>query len=318
MPPKRPHGSPTPAAVVKELAARAQRTRQSLARVHAVEARWNALKDRTGPEALDTVAAWIAAHVDRIGAKGCVLGASGGVDSTLVAILLARAVPGRCRALILPCGGDARDEADARALLDLLGIPFSVRPMDGPADALMALMGDRPGKKTRALRGNLVSRLRGALLYYEANKHGLLVAGTGNIDETYVGYSSKGTTADLFPITGLHKVEVRALVHTALAPLDRALAKRLSTRTATPGWWKGQRAEEELGIPYAHIGPALDLIVERCAITAEGVVPRDPRALTAALRARAVPGEHVLAVTDLLMRNHHKAFGSPALWRPVD
>ncbi|MEW5852625.1 MAG: NAD(+) synthase [Myxococcota bacterium] len=305
-----------PQDVLEELLARADRTQAELRSVHGVEARWEHLPSRTTSEALDLMAEWIRLQVRRIGAKGCVVGASGGVDSSLVALLATRALPGECSALIMPCRSDPQDESDARQLLELLRIPYRVTSLEPAVDALVAAMGDTPTSVGRMVSGNLASRIRGALLYYEANRTSRLVLGTGNLDETYVGYSSKGTTADLFPITGLHKEEVRALLYLGLKELDEKLAARLSQRTATPGYWAGQEAEKELGLPYRRIGAALDVIIGQCAIENTGVIPRDDDEFIRALEGSGVPGQDILDVAALIMRNHHKGFGSPALWRP--
>ena len=293
-----------------------QRARTAARRARAcdvLEKKWAALEDRTGPEALDLLVAWLRAQVKRIGATGCVLGASGGVDSSLVAVLAARAAGKRCHALIMPCRGDPADEKDARALLEVLGVPYRVVDVHPLVEMMCAMV---PGRSvTPTARGNLASRLRNALLYLEANQTGALVMGTGNLDETYLGYSSKGTTADLFPITGLHKDEVRALFRLALAPVAPALAQKIIRRPPSPGYWKGQKAEDELGIRYRRVAPALDVLIAACDILPQGVVPRNRETMVQMMEQQEVAPQEILTVADHLMRNHHKAFGSPALWR---
>ncbi|MFH1811806.1 MAG: NAD(+) synthase [Pseudomonadota bacterium] len=281
-----------------------------------IEASWQALTHRTGLRALDLIARWIRAQVDRIGARGCVLGVSGGVDSSLAAVLLARAVPERSRAYLLPCGGDPQDLDDARALLDALQLPYTLIDLRPVLASMTRRLGTVSAAQRRLVQGNLVSRLRNDVLYHEANRTGCLVVGTGDLDETYLGYSSKGTTADLFPITGLHKDEVRALLRVGLAAVDEELALRLSAKPASPGYWKGQDAEDELGMPYTRIGAALDVIIGQCRIEAEGVVPWDEAELLEVLSSTDLRRDEFMRVIDLVMAGHHKAFGSPALWRP--
>ena len=287
--------------------------------VRRLEARWEQLPCLDGEEAFSLVASWIAAQCDRIGARGCVFGASGGVDSSLVAVLLHRALPTRSHAIIMPCHSSSEDKVDARRLLDVLRIPFDVVSLDAPVDALLALAPPpMDGAPSHAMvRGNLASRLRTALLYQHANRTGSLVVGTGDFDETYIGYSCKGTTADLFPITGLHKDEVRRLLRIGLEPLAPELAERLCGRPASPGYWPGQDAEQEIGLTYGALGTALDIIVAHCDITASHVFPRDPEAFLEAVADSGLDEATLLRAADLVARNYHKSFGSPALWRPL-
>lgn len=301
--------------VTDALLERLEAAERRRARVRAVERVWNELPDRTTAAALDVAARWIAAQVEAIGAAGCVFGASGGVDSSLVAVLLRRALPPeRTLALILPCGGAPEDEALARRLCEALGLPCRLVPIEDEVDALERRFGGPAGDAT--VRGNLAARVRAAALYYEANRAGRLVVGTGDLDESYIGYSSKGTTSDLFPITGLHKDEVRALLRLGLAEHDPALAERLAGRPASPGFFPGQSAEREIGIAYGRLAAALDVVIAHCAIEEGGVVPRDPDAIEAALGEGKTSAEDLLRVVDLIAKNYHKAFGSPALWRP--
>jgi NAD+ synthase len=198
----------------------------------------------------------------------------------------------------------------------VLGLAHTVVDMEPVLARVLRPLRRVPAARRRLVHGNLASRLRNDVLYYEANRTGGLVVGTGDLDETYLGYSSKGTTADLFPITGLHKDEVRALLRCGLEPLDPALARRLAAKPASPGYWQGQDAEDELGLPYARIGAVLDVIIGQCRIDAEGVVPWDDDAFLDVLASTRLQRDEFARVVELLTRGHHKAFGSPALWRP--
>src|SRR5687767_5804349 len=63
-----------------------------------------------------TITAFIARHVEAAGARGVVLGASGGLDSAVVAALCVKALGKRkvvCAMLPAP-GSDPKDEAHAR------------------------------------------------------------------------------------------------------------------------------------------------------------------------------------------------------------
>jgi NAD+ synthase len=297
-------------ALLEDLAAAEERYQK----VRLLEEQWAALEDLTGQAALDLLVAWTAAVVEAAGARGVVVGVSGGVDSSLAAFLAARGLPGRCLGLLMPISGDPEDEEEARRLLELLQMPAHRIPLQGPLRAMIeACGGEEPAL---GVEGNLQSRLRHAALYYEANRRGFLVLGTGDLEEAYLGYSTKGTTADLFPLTGLHKSEVRALVRRALGPLDAELAARLAGRPSSPGYRPGMRAEQELGFSFETLGAALDVILEHCDIRPMGVFPRDPAAFEMAIAARGLDWRAVVATCRRISANYHKSFASPALYRP--
>ncbi|MBI2266241.1 MAG: hypothetical protein HYU64_13915 [Armatimonadetes bacterium] len=86
----------------------------------------------------------------------------------------------------------------------------------------------------------------------------------------------KGTTADMFPISGLHKGEIRALLRTSLLPLDAEFAEYLSSKPATPCYWIGLKAEDELGLSYDKIGQVLDVVISGCNIQETGIFPQNP------------------------------------------
>lgn len=302
--------------MVRALRDRAADLRRSFDAVHAVEDRWYARQPPFDPdETLDLMAAWVRAQLARIGVEKLVIGVSGGVDSSLALVVAALAAPGEVIAYLLPCGSDPADADDGRALCALYDVAVREVDLGAPVQATLQALGD--DDPAPLLRGNLASRLRTAVLYHEAARHGALVMGTGDLDEAYIGYSCKGAAADLHPITGLHKDEVRAVLHAALAQKDPALAERLAGRPASPGYWPGQDAEQELGLRYAQIGAALDVILESCVIEPEGVVPRESTLdVRIALARHGVSEAELLAVTALVERGYHKAFASPALHRP--
>lgn len=311
---KRPARAPAGADVLAVLQERRAASMRAWAAVRRLEARFHALDDFTTDVALDVISRWVRAHLTRVGAAGGVVGVSGGVDSTLAACLLARAASRTSLALLMPCRSDPADVEDALALVTALGLPHKIIDLAPLVDAILGASGVDPAGADKMLSGNVASRLRCALLYLEANRSGRLVLGTGNLDESYIGYASKGTASDLYPLSGLHKHEVRALVRRALLPLDDKLGRRLSRRPATPGYWKGQRAEAELGLPYEDIAAALDVLTACAHIDEHGFVVPDADAFAA--RARGVSPAALLHTAQLVERGHHKAFGSPALFRP--
>lgn len=278
-----------------------------------VEAEFERLKDYGAPRAYALLVRWVRAQVRRIGAPGCVVGVSGGVDSTLAALVLRDAAPRGSLALILPHAGSKADERDALALVRLLGLRHRVFPIGPWVDTLTRSYLGGPG--STQLAGNLASRLRNTILYLEANASGRLVLGTSNLDEGLIGYGCKGGAVDLGPLAGLHKEEVRLHVKRRLSPLDARLAKRLSERPATPGYFPGQQAERELGLPYAIIGRGLDVLTGFTRLGPAGFLIDDPPAFEHALREKGLSSPQVGKVMAMVLRNGHKVFGSSALRR---
>ena len=100
---------------------------------------------------------------------------------------------------------------------------------------------------------NIAPRLRMTALYAVAASEGLLVAGTGNRSETYVGYYTKwGDGAhDFNPISDLTVQEVYAFLRYLDAPaciIDKA---------PSAGLYDGQTDEEDMGFRYADLDELL-------------------------------------------------------------
>jgi NAD+ synthase len=209
--------------------------------------------------AADWISRWIADQVESAGVSGTVVGVSGGIDSAVVAGLCRRAVGDKAWGLILPCHSDPRDVEDARAVAAATGIRVETVSLDGAYDELMrALDGTlaataadglaAPGT-ARLAGANLKPRLRMSALYYFANLHNLLVVGTANRAETYVGYATKYGDAgvDIQPISGLLKREVREMASFLGIPA------RVIDRPPSAGLWAGQTDEGEMGITYREL-----------------------------------------------------------------
>ena len=218
------------------------------------------------------------------GARGFVVGLSGGLDSAVVARLAQLAAPGHVVAAILPAHSDSQDERDA----ELVAAHFSmttVRVDLAPAyettiaaaqaalETLPAqMLGTRPADPIRARLplANVKPRLRMTTLYFLANSLDYLVAGTGNRSEAAIGYFTKHGDggADLLPLGHLVKSEVRALARELTVP------SAIIERTPSAGLWIGQTDEEEMGFTYAEleryledgpqgVSPALAMKIER-------------------------------------------------------
>lgn len=167
---------------------------------------------------------FLAGYLRATGAKGYVLGISGGVDSSLGG-RLAQLACERVRAE----GGDATfvavrlpyrvqaDEQDAQRALAFIRPDETLTVDIGPAtdalwDALVAAgMGTPPNADY--VKGNVKARERMVAQFTIAGARGLLVVGTDQAAEAVVGFYTKfgDGAADVTPLTGLPKRRVREL-----------------------------------------------------------------------------------------------------------
>ena len=212
----------------------------------------------------DALARWMKDRVSAAGARGIVVGLSGGIDSAVVLGLAARAVPGHVLGVLMPCHSDPRDEADGRLTAEQFGVPAIRVDLGRTYDTLLGdlegavegLPSPRPAPpapdvdpKGALPLANLKPRLRMTSLYFVANSLNYLVAGTGNRSEIAIGYYTKygDGGVDILPIGRLLKSEVRTLARELGVPgpiIDKA---------PSAGLWSGQTDESEMGFTYADL-----------------------------------------------------------------
>jgi NAD+ synthase len=232
----------------------------------------------------EKIALWMRWQLASAGARGFVVGLSGGIDSAVVARLAQMAAPGAVNGVLLPCHSDPQDERDALALashfaLATIRIDLSATydVLAAEAQAALRVLPESVRSVTPAdpLRGrvplaNIKPRLRMTALYFIANSINYLVAGTGNRSEVVIGYFTKygDGGADLLPIGHLLKREVREMAK------ELGVPERIIARPSGAGLWPGQLDEEEMGFTYAEleryveegpqaVSPALAVRIER-------------------------------------------------------
>lgn len=202
-------------------------------------------------------------YLTTTGAKGLLLGISGGQDSSLAGRLcqlasdeLGEAV--QFTAIRLPYAVQ-RDEDDAQLALGFIKpdrtITFNIqRGVDGVeaeyADSLGTGMSD-------FTKGNVKARMRMVAQYAIAGQSGLLVVGTDHAAEAVTGFFTKfgDGGADILPLSGLTKRQGRALLQHLDAPERLYLkAPTADLLDDTPG----QTDEANLGLSYRQIDDYLE------------------------------------------------------------
>lgn len=198
----------------------------------------------------DSRVAFIRDLVAKSGAKGIVYGNSGGKDSALVGILC-KAACDNTVGILMPCSSARNfgiDLDDGKEVAAQYGIETRLIDLTPVREAMVKTLSPVTDITDAAL-ANIAPRLRMTALYTVAGSEGLLVAGTGNRSEAYMGYFTKwGDGAhDFNPIADLTVTEV----YEFLAFLDAPMAIR--TKAPSAGLFEGQTDEAEMGISYAAI-----------------------------------------------------------------
>ena len=194
--------------------------------------------------------AWIREKFGNAGMKGAVLGISGGVDSAVLAVLLARALGAEnVIGVMMPCHSMSIDEEYAELLAKSLGIKTIKTDLSAAYDALTAEYEKSFGGLSGLASANIKPRLRMATLYAIAQQRSCLVCGGGNKDEITFGYFTKhgDSGVDLLPLADLLKGEVWAMAKYLGVPWQ------IIDRPPTAALWEGQTDEKEMGVTYAEL-----------------------------------------------------------------
>jgi NAD+ synthase len=185
------------------------------------------------------------------GCEGVVVGMSGGVDSSVLAVLCHRAFPQSTLGVIMPCFSSREDEEHARVVAGQFSITTKIVVLDTVYDSLLqALSGEKVENDVRRLaEANLKARLRMLTLHHFANQLEYMVAGSGNRSELAIGYFTKygDGGVDFLPLGGLVKGQVRELAGFLGIP------QPIIEKSPSAGLWHGQTDEDELGFSYEEL-----------------------------------------------------------------
>jgi NAD+ synthase (glutamine-hydrolysing) len=132
-------------------------------------------------------------YVAKNGFRHVVLGLSGGIDSTLVALIAVDALGAdRVTCAVMPSRYSSEGtQSDARDLAAALGVQCLDVPIGAVMDVYEELLAPIfAGREPDITEENLQARIRGNLLMAMSNKFGWLVVTTGNKSENSVGYST--------------------------------------------------------------------------------------------------------------------------------
>ncbi len=201
-------------------------------------------------EMADKLVLWLKEKVAAAGLKGAVFGMSGGIDSSVVAVLSQKAFGDDALGLVMPCHSIGQDEQHAMAVADKFNIKTQKITLDNLYDTFVQTLSK--GLSTlppRLALANVKVRLRMITLYYYANQLGYMVIGTGNKSELVTGYFTKygDSGVDILPLGNLVKAQVRDIAVFLGVPED------IITKSPSAGLWQGQTDETEMGLNYEDI-----------------------------------------------------------------
>lgn len=196
------------------------------------------------------ISAWIKVQVEKVGAKGVVLGMSGGVDCSTVARLCQEAGI-KIHLVILPYGGNMKNSKTYNNAMDLINkfnFEYHIFDIKQAVDSLIIPI-DETSNKVELARANLRPRIRMTYLYEYASINDFLVIGTGNLSEITAGYFTKwGDGAhDINPLAKITKKEVYIIAKYLQVPESIINAK------PSADLWPGQTDEAEMDITYKQI-----------------------------------------------------------------
>lgn len=199
----------------------------------------------------DRLVLWIRDKVLAAGCQGVVLGMSGGIDSSVLAVLCQRAFPQSTLGVILPCHSILEDEEHAHLVASQFSIPTKSVILDNVFDTLLGVLPKDKAEPAlcRLAEANLKVRLRMLTFYYFANRLNYLVAGSSNRSELAVGYFTKhgDSGVDIMPLGNLVKRQVRELAGFLGIP------QVIIDKPPTAGLWVGQTDEGEMGFSYEEL-----------------------------------------------------------------
>lgn len=202
-------------------------------------------------ELVQYLISWIRGSVSAAGSVGVIFGMSGGIDSSVVAVLCRYAFPDTCLGISMPCYSAELDREHAELVATKFQIPLKVIILDEVFDSLTKVLtvDDSDTKAGKTALANIKPRLRMLTLYYNANCLNYVVVGSSNRSELAVGYFTKygDGGVDILPLGNLVKSQVRDLAACLEVPQE------IIDKHPSAGLWDGQTDESEMGFTYIEL-----------------------------------------------------------------
>lgn len=211
-------------------------------------------KERLQKEAEKAIK-WIKEYVQKAGAKGVVIGNSGGKDSATVLAMATKAIgKEKVTAVAMPCFSNDNDFEDAKLVVETFGVKSILVDLSNTYQQMEQEITFQLGQDlSKEATINMKPRLRMTTLYSIAQTLDYLVIGTGNLCEAMVGYTTKwgDNSSDFNPIGNFTVDEVLEIGRMLGVP-EKILKK------APNDGLGGLTDEEKMGIQYSQIAEMIE------------------------------------------------------------
>lgn len=241
-----------------------------------------------------------------------IIGLSGGIDSSVVAVLAAEALgPSNVLGVAMPSRfSTPQSLEDAKRLAKNLGIELKTFSIEAPFQACLDLFEEEFAYlETDATEENMQARIRGLILMALSNKYGHLVLTTGNKSELAIGYCTLygDMAGGLAVISDVPKMQVYELAR-HMNSKKEIIPPYVLTRPPSAELRANQTDQDTLP-PYAILDPILVAAIEE-QLPAEEIVARgfDPAVVADVLR-RIRKNEYKRRQAPAGLRVTSKAFG---------
>lgn len=230
------------------------------------------------------ISEWLKSYAEKAGAKGFVMGVSGGIDSAVVSTLCAKTgLPLMVLEMPIHQGQDQVDRAKNHiSSLKSRHPNVESKEVDLTEAYDILYKAYERGNNTEIPKGvfdfsmaNTRSRLRMTTLYQFAGMHKMLVAGTGNkVEDFGIGFYTKygDGGVDVSPIADLMKSEVYAL------GAELGVHEDILTAAPTDGLHSdGRTDEDQIGATYDELEWAMDYIEKNPDYSSNDIAILSPR-----------------------------------------
>ncbi len=208
---------------------------------------------------IENICKWIKNYVQKSGAKGIVIGLSGGIDSSITGYLCTKALSKEnILSIYMPCYSSPDSGIDAKLLANNLKIKYIEIPIITIYNETLSVLNlKKENKNYNLIQANLKARIRMNVLYANSNALNYLVCGTGNKSELDISYFTKfgDGAVDIEPLGNYYKTEIYNM-----AKLMPEIPESIILKPPSADLWDSQTDEKELGFTYKFLDRTLKAI----------------------------------------------------------
>ena len=193
-------------------------------------------------------------EVEKTGLKKVTVGLSGGLDSSVVAILCKEAFGDNLNCVLMPSQFSSKSSIDdAIEVCNKFNIKYEIISIEPMVSGFIKNMDE---DKLRI--GNFSARMRMSVLYDVSSREKSLVVGTSNRSELLLGYGTifGDIACAINPIGEIYKSDEFEFARILGVP------ESILNKAPSADLWEGQSDEEELGYSYKQMDEVLKVMVD--------------------------------------------------------